>query len=270
MSETLAYLPSSQQVLPRGLAARCGLRVGDRILAVNGQDVREATHQEAVSALLRPCLELSLLVRRDPPPPGMRELCIQKAPGEKLGISIRGGAKGHAGNPCDPTDEGIFISKVRAWPCWRAGKCQTLLCLILLCPQVSPTGAAGRDGRLHVGLRLLEVNQQSLLGLTHAEAVQLLRSVGDTLTVLVCDGFDTSATTGLEVSGLPGPRCCPGVMGWVASLSPQFRQHSATLHQLCHVGFFLSPVLVLSGGSGTHIVCPQRSRQVQHLTLQNA
>ncbi|XP_014652758.1 PREDICTED: protein scribble homolog isoform X1 [Ceratotherium simum simum] len=164
------------KVLPRGLAARSGLRVGDRILAVNGQDVREATHQDAVSALLRPCLELVLLVRRDPPPPGMRELCIQKAPGEKLGISIRGGAKGHAGNPCDPTDEGIFISKV------------------------SPTGAAGRDGRLRVGLRLLEVNQQSLLGLTHGEAVQLLRSVGDNLTVLVCDGFDTSITTPPEVS----------------------------------------------------------------------
>ncbi|XP_054564431.1 protein scribble homolog isoform X2 [Eptesicus fuscus] len=157
------------KVLPRGLAARSGLRVGDRILAVNGQDVREATHQEAVGALLRPCLELVLLVRRDPPPPGLRELCIQKAPGEKLGISIRGGAKGHAGNPCDPTDEGIFISKV------------------------SPAGAAGRDGRLRVGLRLLEVNQQSLLGLTHAEAVQLLRNAGDTLTVLVCDGFDAPA-----------------------------------------------------------------------------
>ncbi|XP_074208813.1 protein scribble homolog isoform X16 [Camelus bactrianus] len=164
------------KVLPRGLAARSGLRVGDRILAVNGQDVREATHQEAVSALLRPCLELVLLVRRDPPPPGMRELCIQKAPGEKLGISIRGGAKGHAGNPCDPTDEGIFISKV------------------------SPAGAAGRDGRLRVGLRLLEVNQQSLLGLTHGEAVQLLRSVGDSLTVLVCDGFDTSTAAPPEVS----------------------------------------------------------------------
>lgn len=48
---------------------------------------------------------------------------MQKAPGEKLGISIRGGAKGHAGNPCDPTDEGIFISKVRACqPGPRAGK----------------------------------------------------------------------------------------------------------------------------------------------------
>lgn len=85
---------------------------------------------------------------------------------------------------------------------------------------MSPTGAAGRDGRLRVGLRLLEVNQQSLLGLTHAEAVQLLRSVGDTLTVLVCDGFDISATTSLEVSDVAGFRCCPGITGWVAELFP--------------------------------------------------
>lgn len=42
----------------------------------------------------------------------IQEVVIQKQPGEKLGISIRGGAKGHAGNPFDPTDEGIFISKV--------------------------------------------------------------------------------------------------------------------------------------------------------------
>ncbi|XP_044525635.1 protein scribble homolog [Gracilinanus agilis] len=164
------------KVLPRGLAARSGLRVGDRILAVNGQDVRGATHQEAVNALLSPTPELCLLVRRDPPPPGMKEICIEKAPGEKLGISIRGGAKGHAGNPFDPTDEGVFISKV------------------------SPAGAAGRDGRLRVGMRLLEVNQQSLLGLTHTEAVQLLRGVGDTLTVLVCDGFDPVAAAALEMS----------------------------------------------------------------------
>ncbi|XP_074059248.1 protein scribble homolog isoform X4 [Macrotis lagotis] len=175
------------KVLPRGLAARSGLRVGDRILAVNGQDVRGATHQEAVNALLSPTPELCLLVRRDPPPPGMKEICIEKAPGEKLGISIRGGAKGHAGNPFDPTDEGVFISKV------------------------SPAGAAGRDGRLRVGMRLLEVNQQSLLGLTHTEAVQLLRGVGDTLTVLVCDGFDPVAAAALEMS--PGVIANPFAAG---------------------------------------------------------
>ncbi|RLV88661.1 hypothetical protein DV515_00015414 [Chloebia gouldiae] len=153
-----------------------GLRVGDRILEVNGIDLRHATHQEAVNALLSNTQELSMLVRRDPPPPGMQEICIEKAPGEKLGISIRGGAKGHAGNPFDPTDEGIFISKV------------------------SSSGAAARDGRLQVGMRILEVNHQSLLGMTHTEAVQVLRAVGDALLVLVCDGFDPKAAAAVEMS----------------------------------------------------------------------
>ncbi|XP_063252293.1 protein scribble homolog isoform X2 [Prinia subflava] len=164
------------KVIPRGLAARSGLRVGDRILEVNGTDLRHATHQEAVNALLCSAQELCMLVRRDPPPPGMQEICIEKAPGEKLGISIRGGAKGHAGNPFDPTDEGIFISKV------------------------SSSGAAARDGRLRVGMRILEVNQQSLLGMTHTEAVQALRAVGDALLVQVCDGFDPRAAAAIEMS----------------------------------------------------------------------
>ncbi|NXO71557.1 SCRIB protein, partial [Phainopepla nitens] len=164
------------KVIPRGLASRSGLRVGDRILEVNSIDLRHATHQEAVNALLSSAQELSMLVRRDPPPPGMQEICIEKAPGEKLGISIRGGAKGHAGNPFDPTDEGIFISKV------------------------SSSGAAARDGRLKVGMRILEVNHQSLLGMTHTEAVQVLRGVGDALLVLVCDGFDPKAAAAIEMS----------------------------------------------------------------------
>ncbi|XP_034958548.1 protein scribble homolog isoform X6 [Zootoca vivipara] len=164
------------KVIPRGLASRSGLRVGDRILEVNGIGLRHATHQEAVTALLSNTQELRMVVRRDPPPPGMQEICIEKRPGEKLGISIRGGAKGHAGNPFDPTDEGIFISKV------------------------SSTGAAARDGRLRVGMRILEVNHQSLLGMTHTEAVQILRAVGDTLLVLVCDGFDPKAVAAIEIS----------------------------------------------------------------------
>lgn len=48
-------------------------------------------------------------------------------------------------------------------------------------------------------MRILEVNHQSLLGMTHTEAVQILRSVGDTLLVLVCDGFDPKAAAAIEV-----------------------------------------------------------------------
>ncbi|XP_051785150.1 protein scribble homolog isoform X12 [Erpetoichthys calabaricus] len=164
------------KVIPKGLAAQSGLRVGDRILEVNAIDLRHATHQEAVKALLSNKQEIRMLVRRDPAPSGMQNIVIEKMSGEKLGISIRGGAKGHAGNPFDPTDEGIFISKVNS------------------------NGAAARDGRLKAGMRILEVNNHSLLGMTHAEAVRILRSIGDTLDILVCDGFDPKDAAVIEAS----------------------------------------------------------------------
>jgi protein scribble len=49
-----------------------------------------------------------------------------KAEGEKLGMHIKGGLRGHRGNPLDRTDEGVFISKINSG------------------------GAAKRDGRLKV------------------------------------------------------------------------------------------------------------------------
>ncbi|XP_031705694.1 protein scribble homolog isoform X12 [Anarrhichthys ocellatus] len=177
------------KVIPHGLACESGLRVGDRILEVNAIDLRHATHQEAVRALLANKQEIRMLVRRDPSPPGMQEIVIQKQPGEKLGISIRGGAKGHAGNPFDATDEGIFISKV------------------------SLSGAAARDSRLQVGMRILEVNNHSLLGMTHTEAVRVLRAVGDSLVMLMCDGFDPQKVAAVEAS--PGIIANPFASGIV-------------------------------------------------------
>ncbi|XP_060978998.1 protein scribble homolog isoform X5 [Dama dama] len=202
-----------------GAAHRAGtLQVGDRVLSINGVDMTEARHDHAVSLLTAASPTIALLLEREagaprapsPPPhsspprpaapaapgepgplrlsPGLlaaalegpypvEEICLPRA-GGPLGLSIVGGSD-HSSHPFGVQEPGVFISKV------------------------SPTGAAGRDGRLRVGLRLLEVNQQSLLGLTHGEAVQLLRSVGDTLTVLVCDGFDTNTAT---------PEVSPGVI----------------------------------------------------------
>ncbi|XP_051909758.1 protein scribble homolog isoform X14 [Hippocampus zosterae] len=176
------------KVIPHGLACESGLRVGDRILEVNAIDLRHATHQEAVRALLANKQEIRMLVRRDPSPPGMQEIVIHKQPGEKLGISIRGGAKGHAGNPFDSTDEGIFISKV------------------------SSSGAAARDSRLQVGMRILEVNNHSLLGMTHTEAVRVLRAVGDSLVMLVCDGFDPRKVPAAEANPHQESNASPGII----------------------------------------------------------
>lgn len=131
----------------------------------------------------------------------LQEVIIQKQPGEKLGISIRGGAKGHAGNPFDATDEGVFISKVVKQTAVQ--RTQTVIVIVtwpsFLLQQVSSVGAAARDGRLLVGMRILEVNNHSLLGMTHTEAVRVLRAVGDSLSMLVCDGFDPQKVTSVEV-----------------------------------------------------------------------
>ena len=119
------------QVIPEGVAAKTmRLRIGDRILKVNGRDVSKASHQEAVQALLEPTAELILTVQHDPPPKGLQEMTIHRFEGEKLGMNIKGGLRGHPGNPLDKHDEGVFISKI------------------------NHAGAAKRDGRLKVNSTL--------------------------------------------------------------------------------------------------------------------
>ena len=68
--------------------------------------------------------------------------------------------------------------------------------------QINQDGAAARDKRLKVGQRILEVNNQSLLGCTHAEAVRTLRSMGEQASVLLCHGYDPNedSVCGLQAS----------------------------------------------------------------------
>lgn len=49
-----------------------------------------------------------------------------KSESERLGMHIKGGLNGQRGNPIDPADEGVFVSKINS------------------------SGAARRDGRLKV------------------------------------------------------------------------------------------------------------------------
>ncbi|XP_023166086.2 protein lap4 isoform X17 [Drosophila hydei] len=157
-------------IVPGGIASKCGkLRMGDRILKVNEADVSKATHQDAVMELLKPGDEIKLTIQHDPLPPGFQEILLAKAEGERLGMHIKGGLNGQRGNPLDPSDEGVFVSKINS------------------------VGAARRDGRLKVGMRLLEVNGHSLLGASHQDAVNVLRTAGNEIQLVVCKGYDKSS-----------------------------------------------------------------------------
>lgn len=63
------------QIVPGGIAQSSGkLRMGDRILKVNDEDVTKVPHQEAVMALLKPTKnnEIVLTVQHDPLPDGFQ------------------------------------------------------------------------------------------------------------------------------------------------------------------------------------------------------
>jgi C-terminal processing protease CtpA/Prc len=142
------------------------LRLGDRILAVNGQNVRHSTHQQVVQWLVSQQGDIELLVQHVPQPAGLEVIVIKKSGSAKLGVSIKGGTKSTMGNPLDSNDKGIFVSKI------------------------TTKGAAEKDGRLKVGQRILEINGISLLGATHIVAVRALRSNPMEVSLLVCDGYD--------------------------------------------------------------------------------
>ncbi|KRZ41003.1 Protein lap1 [Trichinella pseudospiralis] len=154
------------KVVPDGPAGKTGrLRLGDRLLAVNGKDVTMATHHETVASLMAAISEVKLKVRHDPLPPSLREFTLTRLGDESLGMEVSGGVNNSV-HPFDPLDEGIFISKIH------------------------PGGAVAKDGRLTVGTRILEVNNKSFLGITLQQAAEILAAAGSHLHVTVCDGLN--------------------------------------------------------------------------------
>lgn len=54
---------------------------------------------------------------------------------------------------------------------------------------------------IKVGMRLLEVNEVSLLGVTHQEAVNCLRTAGQQIHMIVCKGYDKAEVERLVNEG---------------------------------------------------------------------
>eukprot|EP00051_Salpingoeca_urceolata_P029687 m.490680 g.490680 ORF g.490680 m.490680 type:complete len:1184 (+) comp28474_c0_seq1:274-3825(+) len=151
-------------VIEGGAAALDGrLRVGDKLLTVNGQNVENVTHVEVVNALQTTRDDVFLTVVRfadggmgepdeeeedDEPDPVEDIIVIEFNRGAQgLGFSIRGGID----HPVDDDDASIYIT------------------------HIIEGGAAAHDGRLHVGDRLVEVNGVNVLNVLHEEAVKALQ-----------------------------------------------------------------------------------------------
>ncbi|XP_076420546.1 multiple PDZ domain protein isoform X22 [Peromyscus maniculatus bairdii] len=202
-------------IVKGGIADADGrLMQGDQILMVNGEDVRNAT-QEAVAALLKCSLgTVTLEVGRIKAGPfhserrpsqssqvsdsslssftlplsginaseslesntkknalaseiqGLRTVEIKKGPADSLGISIAGGV----GSPLG--DVPIFIAMMH------------------------PNGVAAQTQKLRVGDRIVTICGTSTEGMTHTQAVNLMKNASGSIEMQVVAGGDVSVVTG--------------------------------------------------------------------------
>ncbi|XP_004373554.1 multiple PDZ domain protein isoform X3 [Trichechus manatus latirostris] len=173
-------------IVKGGIADADGrLMQGDQILMVNGEDVRNAT-QEAVAALLK-VSEGSLSSFTFPLSgsstsesvestskknalaseiQGLRTVEIKKGPTDSLGISIAGGVGSALG------DVPIFIAMMH------------------------PNGVAAQTQKLRVGDRIVTICGTSTEGMTHTQAVNLLKNASGSIEMQVVAGGDVSVVTG--------------------------------------------------------------------------
>ncbi|EFX82781.1 hypothetical protein DAPPUDRAFT_30665, partial [Daphnia pulex] len=155
------------RVIPQGTAGRSGrLRIGDRLLKINGKEISDWTHHEVIRALSEPSQQIILTVRHDPQPEGLDELLIQRKDDEQFGIKIIGGVLEQDSYCGKKYDSGIFVYKVHRG------------------------GAIAKDGRVKEGMRLLEVNGTNVIGVTRREAIEAFRRAGHVLRLMVCDGWN--------------------------------------------------------------------------------
>uniref|UniRef100_A0A8C5HXQ9 Multiple PDZ domain crumbs cell polarity complex component n=1 Tax=Gouania willdenowi TaxID=441366 RepID=A0A8C5HXQ9_GOUWI len=167
------------------------LMQGDQILSVNGDDVRSAT-QESVAALLKCCIgPIKLEVGRFKAGPfhserrlsqssqvhfscvyaltalehqDTRTIEFTKGPNDSLGISIAGGV----GSPLG--DIPIFIA------------------------MMNPVGLAAQTQKLKIGDRIVRICGTSAEGMSHSQAVALLKNATGTIQLQVVAGGDTTVT----------------------------------------------------------------------------
>ncbi|XP_074555026.1 multiple PDZ domain protein isoform X12 [Halichoeres trimaculatus] len=211
-------------IVKGGLADTDGkLMQGDQILSVNGEDVRSTT-QEAVAALLKCCVgpikmeigrfkagpfhserrlsqnslmgesgssKLASLSCSDPgnlasdadkitaEHQDTRTVEFTKGPNESLGISIAGGV----GSPLG--DIPIFIA------------------------MMNPVGVAAQTQKLKIGDRIVSICGTSAEGMTHSQAVALLKNATGTVQLQVVAGGDTTVTgpSQEQAAGALTPSC---------------------------------------------------------------
>uniref|UniRef100_A0A8C3IRJ8 Multiple PDZ domain protein n=1 Tax=Chrysemys picta bellii TaxID=8478 RepID=A0A8C3IRJ8_CHRPI len=245
-ADTLLGAIIIHEVYEEGAASKDGrLWAGDQILEVNGIDLRNATHDEAINVLRQTPQKVRLTVYRDEAQYKEEDMYdvlnieLQKKPGKGLGLSIVGKrndtgvfvsdiVKGGIADTDGRLMQGDQILTVNGEDVRNANQeaVAALLKVIVSSwvPKISnslgvsiaggvgsplgdvpifiammhPNGVAAQTQKLRVGDRIVNICGTSTEGMTHSQAVSLLKNASGTVELQVVAGGDVSVVTGQQ------------------------------------------------------------------------
>ncbi|XP_068015646.1 membrane-associated guanylate kinase, WW and PDZ domain-containing protein 3 isoform X1 [Melanerpes formicivorus] len=216
------------RVIDGSPAEQCGkLKVGDRISAVNGQSIVELSHDSIVQLIKDAGNVVTLTVVAEEehrgPPSGTNSARQSPAPQHRLLASAsssidRGATEGEAGKEAStsyrlswpehkhlaqsdasiastvgsrhPQSPGCFPVELERGPrgfgfSLRGGKEYNMGLFIL---RLAEDGPAVKDGRVHVGDQIVEINGEPTQGITHTRAIELIQAGGNKVLLLLRPG----------------------------------------------------------------------------------
>ncbi|XP_066948351.1 membrane-associated guanylate kinase, WW and PDZ domain-containing protein 1-like isoform X23 [Macrobrachium rosenbergii] len=155
-------------------AERCGrLHVGDRILSVNGVDIKTLHHGHIVNLIKESGYSVTLTIGPPRDDTSSTTSNSQRAEsdagddGEYYSVELQRGKRGF----------GFSI---------RGGREFHNMPLFVL--RIAENGPAAEDGKLKVGDQLMEINGMSTKDMTHADAIELIKQCGSSVSLMVKRG----------------------------------------------------------------------------------
>ncbi|MEQ2195189.1 hypothetical protein XENOCAPTIV_008838 [Xenoophorus captivus] len=149
------------------------MNVGDRISAVNGQSIMELSHNDIVQLIKDAGNTVTLTVV---PEDALEGFCLEVPQLTKLPFSVL-------------EQQGCLVELERSQRGFgfslRGGKEYNMGLYIL---RLAEDGPALKDGRIHVGDQIVEINGEATQGITHTRAIELIQAGGNKVHLLLRPG----------------------------------------------------------------------------------
>lgn len=180
------------KVISGSLADRDGrIRKGDRVISINGRNLKGITHRDALEILKAPRPEVVLVISRE------KDECDQSKGGSSQDQSMREGIKNAENFRRKSDDSNSLYGDISAEVCDQilqvelvkhgtglgfsieGGKDSPLGDRPLVIKRIFKGGVADKEGNLDVGDEIISVNGQSVVSMTRTEAWNFLKKIPD-------------------------------------------------------------------------------------------